>query len=95
MHPKNGDISFSNGVIFGSMATYSCDPPFFIIGGRIRVCQTNGEWSGEAPHCESMLVFIATMGSEFSIHDQILLQHKQIQWLTISTVVSVNLFSCH
>lgn len=51
--PKNGDISFSQGTLFGSVATYSCDIPYQIVGVVTRVCQTSGVWSGDAPFCES------------------------------------------
>ena len=50
--PKNGDISFSQGTFFRSVATYNCDAPFQLVGSVTRVCQGNMEWSGEAPVCE-------------------------------------------
>ena len=50
--PKNGDISFSRGTLFGSVATYNCDSPFQLVGVVTRVCQADGTWSGEAPICE-------------------------------------------
>ncbi|CAI8000473.1 Sushi, von Willebrand factor type A, EGF and pentraxin domain-containing protein 1, partial [Geodia barretti] len=52
--PKNGDISFSQGTFFRSVATYNCDAPFQLVGSVTRVCQSNMEWSGEAPVCESI-----------------------------------------
>ena len=51
--PKNGDISFSQGTVYGSVATYSCEPPFQLEGTATRVCQDDGEWSGHAPTCQS------------------------------------------
>ena len=50
--PKNGDISFSQGTFFRSVAMYNCDAPFQLVGSVTRVCQNNMEWSGEAPICE-------------------------------------------
>lgn len=56
--PKNGDISFSQGTVYGSVATYSCEPPFQLEGTATRVCQDNGEWSGHAPTCQSNQIII-------------------------------------
>ena len=49
--PANGDISYSRGLSFGSVATYSCDPPHQLTGSRTRVCGPTGTWSGVAPVC--------------------------------------------
>lgn len=49
--PANGDISYSRGLSFGSVATYSCDPPHRLTGSRTRVCGPTGTWSGVAPVC--------------------------------------------
>lgn len=54
--PKNGDIDFSLGTSYGSVATYSCVPPFQLDGSPTRVCLNNGQWSGVAPSCECKLV---------------------------------------
>ena len=54
--PKNGDINFSQGTGFGSVATYTCDSPFQLMGEATRVCQESGVWSGEAPSCEGVLI---------------------------------------
>lgn len=51
--PKNGDIAFSQGTLFGSIATYTCTTPYQLVGVATRVCQATGEWSGEIPVCES------------------------------------------
>ncbi len=54
--PKNGDIDFGRGTFYGSVATYSCVPPFQLDGSSTRVCLTSGQWSGVAPSCECKLV---------------------------------------
>ena len=49
--PENGEVSLT-GTILGSEATYSCNRGYVLVGESKRVCQSNGEWSGEAPSCE-------------------------------------------
>ncbi len=49
--PDNGDVDFSS-TIFKSVATYSCDTGFILVGVTTRVCQADGKWSGDAPTCE-------------------------------------------
>ena len=50
-----GDVT--NGVRMMSKTTYQstveyfCDPSFKLIGSTKRVCQANGQWSGEATSC--------------------------------------------
>lgn len=50
--PKYGQVDVST-TIFGSIATYSCDKGFQLIGKNARQCLINGEWSNEAPVCQS------------------------------------------
>ena len=57
--PVNGQVAVT-GRIIGSSAVYSCNVGFFLTGGsRVRVCQSNGQWSGSMPRCFS---------KHFSIH---------------------------
>ena len=37
--------------ILGSVATYTCNKGFSLIGDDIRICERDG-WSGEAPVCK-------------------------------------------
>ena len=62
--PDNGEItvapgsnSLSHGL--GSVATYSCDPGYALVGQTTRTCEdtnggtvTTGTWSGTPPHCQ-------------------------------------------
>ena len=48
---------------FGSVATYSCNTWFGLVGQTTRVCEdtnggtvTTGTWSGSAPTCNTLLV---------------------------------------
>ena len=49
--PNNGQVSL-DGTIPGSIATYTCDPGFGLVGVMERMCQANGQWSGNEPTCE-------------------------------------------
>jgi CUB/sushi domain-containing protein len=37
--------------IVGNTATYTCSPPYKLVGNNRRIC-SNGIWSGRAPTCE-------------------------------------------
>ena len=62
--PNNGEISVTSGANslrygLGSVATYSCDPGYGLVGQTTRTCEdinggtvTTGTWSGTAPHCQ-------------------------------------------
>ena len=50
-NPENGRVWF-NGVTPSSIADYSCNKGFKLVGDAWRKCQPNGEWSGEAPTCK-------------------------------------------
>ena len=49
--PDNGDVSHQFPVL-GTIARYSCDFDFVLIGEDNRVCSENGSWSGMEPTCE-------------------------------------------
>ena len=49
--PDNGQVSHDETTV-GSIATYTCDPGFNIVGNMTRICQENGDWSGTEPTCE-------------------------------------------
>lgn len=38
-------------ITIGSVATYSCDEGFMLLGNHNRTCLSTGEWSGETPDC--------------------------------------------
>ena len=53
--PLNGFI-FINSTTIGSEAIYTCGPGFAIVplsesGEVTRVCESNGNWTGEEPLC--------------------------------------------
>ena len=47
----NGDLSLSDDVNEGSVATYTCDEGFILTGSITRTCTTNGGWTLIAPVC--------------------------------------------
>ena len=49
----NGSVSES-GFTTGSIAVYSCDEGFMLMGDLERECMNNSMWSGEAPVCISV-----------------------------------------
>ena len=49
--PENGRVSLS-GVSPGSVATYTCNVGFDLVGVTTRVCLSSGQWSGDAPVCQ-------------------------------------------
>ena len=42
----------------GAIATYTCNPGFELIGQEERVCQSDGSYSGQAPICRSMWLWV-------------------------------------
>ena len=49
--PQNGTVSYDDR-IYPNDAEYSCDDGFDLEGEATRMCQIDGEWTGEAPVCE-------------------------------------------
>lgn len=51
--PRFGSVEFENETRpVGSVAIYSCDPPYTLIGQPERTCLDTSVWSGQAPTCE-------------------------------------------
>lgn len=49
--PTHGRVR-ARRVSFGSTASYSCFAGYGLVGNSTRVCQSDGQWSGEMPLCE-------------------------------------------
>ena len=49
----NGNVSYSSGTTFGSVAMYSCEPGYMLMGSLNHTCQADGDWSDYVPFCES------------------------------------------
>ena len=52
--PLNGGVILTT-VSVGSVATYTCNSGFELVGSETRTCQGDGMWSGETPVCTGML----------------------------------------
>lgn len=51
LNPTNGQVSIS-GTTEGSIANYSCTNGYHVVGNTSRACQSDSQWSGNAPTCE-------------------------------------------
>ena len=51
--PANGNIDITV-TTPGSTVSYSCDPGYVLEGSAMRMCQTNGVWTGSDPVCNRM-----------------------------------------
>ena len=50
--PTNGRVNVQ-GNRPGNRASYTCNSGYELVGQSTRTCQNNGQWSGDAPTCES------------------------------------------
>ena len=57
-NPANGQVNHTAGTTLGQTATYSCNTGYNLVGDNTRTCQATGTWSGSAPTCQCMYVFI-------------------------------------
>ena len=55
--PANGIVKFGSTNVRAT-ATYVCNKGFVLVGSAVRVCQQDGEWSGEEPICRGGLVSV-------------------------------------
>ncbi len=51
--PKDGQVIFKTTTL-NSVATYTCNSGFDLIGSSERICQAGGTWSKEAPVCKGL-----------------------------------------
>ncbi|XP_066300510.1 P-selectin-like [Branchiostoma lanceolatum] len=49
--PTNGGVGGSNS--YGSVATFTCDSGYNLVGASTRTCQADGTWSGSSPTCSA------------------------------------------
>ena len=53
--PSNGRVN-QQGNKPGDRASYTCNSGYELQDDSTRTCQNNGQWSGDAPTCESKLI---------------------------------------
>ena len=80
-HPestKDGFIEVSNfkgSYVYGSRATYHCNPGFILWGNATRMCNAGGSWTGHTPQCQPI-----------ACGDPITFPHASVALLNGSTV---------
>ena len=47
----NGNIAYSSGTTYLSVASFSCNPGYTISSIITRTCMANETWSNDTPHC--------------------------------------------
>ena len=55
-------ISGTGAGVYQETATYACETGFNLVGMSVRVCQSNGTWSGSDPTCQSKYTFSVAIG---------------------------------
>ena len=68
-NPTNGTVMTNPGTNYTSIATYICDPGFFLEGEPTRTCLGTGTWSGSQPTCTGKTICEVTINFGI-IHQQ-------------------------
>ena len=55
-NPASGQVSHTAGTTYGQTATYSCNTGYSLVGSSTRTCQATGNWSGNSPTCQGIVV---------------------------------------
>lgn len=50
--PIFGNVRTTLGSVFTSVATYTCNEGYMLVGSATRTCQETAEWTGEIPLCD-------------------------------------------
>ena len=51
--PPGGAVTFSSSSLSsGTIATYSCDSGYSLVGSSSRICLSSGSWNGSQPYCQ-------------------------------------------
>ena len=62
----NGMVT-SNGTYVTSVATFTCDFGYELVGSRQRVCQSDGTWSNMIPRCDRKLLPVLMQDLDLAI----------------------------
>ena len=49
--PAHGNVTYSNGIAKNSVASFSCQPPYTLLGTQTKTCGSRSTWSGSQPEC--------------------------------------------
>ena len=63
--PYDGSLALSDENKLNSVANYSCDYGFQIIGNILRVCQSSGIWTGRPPGCYGEWMGVSQFNAHF------------------------------
>ena len=55
--PMNGMVT-SNGTFVTSVAKFTCDDGYMLVGDMQRICQLDGTWSNMVPECRKLLFIL-------------------------------------
>ena len=64
-YPSYGYISTSQGYVYGSVATYSCQKGYYLHGNAQRYCLNSGVWGGVAPTCCKFNTCLASSNEQY------------------------------
>ena len=86
---KDGFIEVSNfkgKYVYGSLATYHCNPGYILWGNASRLCSEDGEWNGVQPQCKPI-----TCGQPPEVKNG----HFRLMNGTSTAWKSLVVYSCH
>ena len=68
MNPEKGNVNTSNGITLGSVAFYTCNEGYILLGNSSRTCGVDGMWSFAPPTCNCELFGKKDVTIIISIH---------------------------
>ena len=57
----------TSGTVFQSVANYTCDNGYNLVGIQSRTCESNAMWSGAEPECKGMIMDNTFTGSQYVV----------------------------
>ena len=56
-----------SGTVFQSVANYTCDNGYNLVGIQSRTCENNAMWSGTEPECKGMIMDNTFAASQYIV----------------------------
>ena len=78
--PSNGEVSLTT-TTFESVAMYTCEEGYLLMGSPMRECQADGNWTQQDPLCESKFlkidnfIMLCRLYSKNSSHSSTSIKH--------------------